>query len=274
MYIILQYLGACLFIFITFSFVIIPMLPNAWQYRTKMSVYYMLLLIYGFITTILALATPRQLSNYKYPMATLAFTRWLYGLRYRVNNLARLRQLQGSYVLVSNHQSSIDLMGVGLLWPYQCTIVAKKSLMFAGWFGLAAWLCGCVFVSRGRQSAQAEMRRLAARMARRDDTVRVWIFPEGTRVSGADLGDFKKGAFHLAVQAQVPVVPIVFSNYSSFYSKWSGRFQQGEVEATVLEPLPTAGLTEADVADLTKRVRDAMSAEYSRLSAASDCKAD
>uniref|UniRef100_A0A1I8GPQ2 Vesicle transport protein n=1 Tax=Macrostomum lignano TaxID=282301 RepID=A0A1I8GPQ2_9PLAT len=67
MYIILQYLGACLFIFITFSFVIIPMLPNAWQYRTKMSVYYMLLLIYGFITTILALATPRQLSNYKYP---------------------------------------------------------------------------------------------------------------------------------------------------------------------------------------------------------------
>lgn len=102
----------------------------------------------------------------------------------------------------------------------------------------------------------------------RSERQSVFIFPEGTRsyAEKPELLPFKKGAFHLAVQAQVPIVPIVCANYSHVLNVKKKRFSPGVVDVSVLPPIPTKGLTAADVDALVKKTRDAMLEELIRLS--------
>jgi len=76
---------------------------------------------------------------------------------------------------------------------------------------------------------------------------------------------FKKGAFHLAVQGQVPIYPIVFSSYNNFYNKKEKRFDEGPVLVEILPPIPTTGLTKDDVTDLTEKTRNLMLESFDRL---------
>jgi len=75
---------------------------------------------------------------------------------------------------------------------------------------------------------------------------------------------FKKGAFHLAVQAQVPIVPIICQNYWHLYH--AGVLEPGTLRIVVLDPVPTAGLTPADVPELMLRIRDSMVARLCSIS--------
>ncbi|KAF9895513.1 1-acylglycerol-3-phosphate O-acyltransferase, partial [Lobosporangium transversale] len=88
----------------------------------------------------------------------------------------------------------------------------------------------------------------------------IWIFPEGTRsrLDSADLLPFKKGAFHLAIQAQYPILPIVSQGYSHIYDSSKRSFPGGELEIRVLEPIPTTGMTVEDVNDLMEKTRNVM----------------
>ena len=88
----------------------------------------------------------------------------------------------------------------------------------------------------------------------------VYIFPEGTRsyYDKPDMLPFKKGAFHLAVQAQVPIVPIVVANYSNILSIRRRIFRAGSIPIKVLPPIETKGMETKDVDELCIRVREAM----------------
>ncbi|KAF8923964.1 1-acylglycerol-3-phosphate O-acyltransferase [Dissophora ornata] len=88
----------------------------------------------------------------------------------------------------------------------------------------------------------------------------IWIFPEGTRsrLETADLLPFKKGAFHLAIQSQHPILPIVAEGYSHIYDSTKRSFPGGELEIRVLEPIPTTGLTADDVNELMEKTRNVM----------------
>lgn len=72
------------------------------------------------------------------------------------------------------------------------------------------------------------------------------------------MGAFKKGAFHLAVQAQVDVVPVVCANYWGVLAAREGRFRAGRIPVRVLEPVKTEGLGVGDVEGLCERVRQVM----------------
>ena len=88
----------------------------------------------------------------------------------------------------------------------------------------------------------------------------VYIFPEGTRsyTTEPDMLPFKKGAFHLAIQAQVPVLPIVVANYSNVLSLKRKVFRPGSIPLRVLEPVETAGRGKEDVQGLLEEVRERM----------------
>lgn len=96
----------------------------------------------------------------------------------------------------------------------------------------------------------------------------VFIFPEGTRsyASTPTLLPLKKGAFHLAVQAQVPIVPVVCANYNHVLDTKTKRFTPGIVDVTVLPPVSTVGKTAKDVDALLQATTDAMMEELIRLS--------
>jgi len=81
------------------------------------------------------------------------------------------------------------------------------------------------------------------------------IAPEGTRSATPTLGRFKKGAFHIAVQAEVPIVPVVIRNAGEIMWRASLVARPGTVDVAVLPPVPTEGLRADDVDDLVDRVR-------------------
>lgn len=95
----------------------------------------------------------------------------------------------------------------------------------------------------------------------------VYIFPEGTRsyYDYPDLLPFKKGAFHLAVQAQVPIVPIVVANYSNVLNVKKKVFRPGIIPVKVLKPISTKGKTKEDVDSLLNETREKMLVELKRL---------
>ena len=128
-------------------------------------------------------------------------------------------------------------------------------------------LSGTVFIDRAnRNSAIQAFDRAAEEMRKARQSV--FIFPEGTRSNarGPVLKGFKKGAFHLAVRAQVPIVPVVCGNYWGVLSLEEGRFRGGRIPVKVLEPVETKGLGTADVERLTNEMREKMLRELVALS--------
>jgi len=126
-------------------------------------------------------------------------------------------------------------------------------------------LSGAVFIDRkNRNDAVKAFDQVSKAM--KDQGLSLWVFPEGTRsnLPFPDLLPFKKGAFHLAVQAQVPIVPIVCENYHRYFDGKS-RFESGTVRIRVLDPVETKGLKSEDVTDLTTRVRELMLAELQKM---------
>lgn len=123
-----------------------------------------------------------------------------------------------------------------------------------------------VFIERSsREQAVAAFAKAAEQMHSHKQSV--YIFPEGTRsyYDHPDMLPFKKGAFHLAVQAQVPIVPIVVANYSNILNVKKKIFRQGTIPATILEPIQTKGKTKEDVPALLEETRNKMIAELKKL---------
>lgn len=134
-------------------------------------------------------------------------------------------------VFIGNHQSELDVLMLGYIFPPYCSVTAKKSLRnipFLGWFMA---LSRTVFIDRAnRETAVKAFDSAAEEM--RTQRQSVFIFAEGTRSysDNPELLPFKKGAFHLAVKAGVPVVPVVTENYSHVLSPRNMRFEAGTIK--------------------------------------------
>lgn len=133
-------------------------------------------------------------------------------------------------VLIGNHQSELDVLLLGAIFPPYCSVTAKSSLAMVPFLGWFMALSGTVFIDRkNRDTAVKAFEGAAMEMKRERQSV--FIFPEGTRsyASGPEMGDFKKGAFHLAVQAGMPIVPVVCANYWGVLSVKEKRFIGGRI---------------------------------------------
>lgn len=133
-------------------------------------------------------------------------------------------------VFIGNHQTELDVLMLGSLFPKYCSVTAKSSLKrvpFLGWF---MSLSGSIFIDRNNsKDAREAMAGAANEIRTRRQSV--YMFPEGTRSYAKDptLLPFKKGAFHLAVQAGVPIVPCVVANYSHIMWPKSYTFTSGKI---------------------------------------------
>ncbi|XP_066501472.1 1-acyl-sn-glycerol-3-phosphate acyltransferase beta isoform X2 [Hoplias malabaricus] len=190
--------------------------------------------------------------------------KYFLGLRFEVSGWEHL-QTEGPYVIISNHQSSLDVLGMMEVLPDRCTTIAKKELLWAGTVGLVCWLGGIVFINRKKTSdAKSVMSEAAKTMMQ--EQLRLWVFPEGTRNQKGDILPFKKGAFHLAVQAQAPIIPIVFSSYSNFYLRKEKEFKSGTITLKILPKIETKGLDSDDVSSLSDQSYALMRSTFLELS--------
>ena len=160
------------------------------------------------------------------------------------------------YVAVANHESFADILLISNL-PWEMKWLSKAELFRIPVLGWNMRLAGDIPVERGtRRSAVQALRRCREVLAQK---VSVIIFPEGTRSVTGEMLPFKEGAFRLAIDAQVPVLPIVVVGTRSALRKHDWRFGRSEAEVRVLPPISTDGMTLKDVDLLRDRVRDLIS---------------
>ena len=142
-------------------------------------------------------------------------------------------------VFVFNHQSKLDPIVLMKLLRGGFTGVAKKEAASVPGFGQFFQLAGVAFIDRSdpaqaRQALEPAVRKL------RDEGVSLILAPEGTRSATPRLGPFKKGAFHIAMQAGVPMVPIVMRNVGEVMWRGAQTIHPGTVDVAVLPPVDTS----------------------------------
>ena len=177
------------------------------------------------------------------------------GVRIIVDNRANLEPQQ-PYVFMANHASTIDIWALFLAIPRRVRMIAKKQLARIPLFGWVMWAGRFIFIDR--QNAAAARRSIEEAGRRIRGGVSVLIFPEGTRTRDGQMGPFKKGGFHLAMDAGVPIVPVALRGTRALMPRGSLRVKSGKVFVTIGAPIPTSGLTIDDRPALIERVRDAI----------------
>ncbi|NP_001071200.1 1-acyl-sn-glycerol-3-phosphate acyltransferase beta [Danio rerio] len=225
---------------------------------------YMMLLAVIAIPICILKSGGRDIENMRVIRFLVRHVKYFLGLRYQVSGWEHL-QTEGPYVIISNHQSSLDVLGMVEILPDRCTMIAKKELIWAGTVGMICWLGGIVFINRKKTSDAKNVMSDAAKTML-TDKIRLWVFPEGTRNQNGGLLPFKKGAFHLAIQAQVPIIPIVFSSYSKFYLRKEKEFKSGTITLKVLPKIETKGLTADDVTTLSDQAFGVMRSAFMEIS--------
>ncbi|CAJ0830186.1 17202_t:CDS:2, partial [Entrophospora sp. SA101] len=202
--------------------------------------------VYGsFISIFFSIIGKRGLINWAVGRSFLFFASRAVGITVKVEGEEYLDVKPA--IFICNHQATADLLVLGKVFPKNCTVIGKSSLKYVPFLNLYMKLGQGIFLDRkNHQNATS-----------------VFIFPEGTRarLQEADLLPFKKGAFHMAVRAKIPIVPIVVGNYSHLYDSKRRLFKSGEFRVRVLPPIDTSNMNEDDrdeINNLTNLTREEM----------------
>ncbi|OAD00221.1 hypothetical protein MUCCIDRAFT_148013 [Mucor lusitanicus CBS 277.49] len=186
-----------------------------------------------------------------------------------VEGKENLPQGDQTAIYVCNHQTVMDIMFMGNIFPKRAAVVAKKSIRwvpFLGWFMI---LSKTIFLDRGNRDSAVKQAKQAALDIHRKK-MGVWIYPEGTRSNSGknELLPFKKGAFYMATQAKVPIIPIVIQNYKDIYNAKQKHFGYGDIKIKVLPPVDTTDIPEnsESVDKLTTDIRNQMLATLKEIS--------
>ena len=173
-------------------------------------------------------------------------------IKVTVIGLANIDPTQ-SYVYMSNHQSNFDIPVLLAYLPVQFRWLAKAELFKIPIFGRAMRGAGYIKIDRYNQESAFESINEAARKMK--NGVSAMIFPEGTRSRDGNIKDFKKGGFIMAVDAGVPIVPLVLKGTWSIMDKSSMRINTGEVSLNIGAPVATTAYTRENKDELMQSVR-------------------
>ena len=168
---------------------------------------------------------------------------------------------EGPCVFVGNHRSYYDipLLLASLDKPHG--ILAKEELEKIPLLNRWMKLLGCVFVQR--DDLRASVRALNDATAIVESGRSFVIFPEGTRYKGEEggVGEFKSGAFRIAVKTGAPVVPVAMTGARALFENNGNRCHPGRVHICILPPIQTAGMSKAEQKQLPEAVRQTILAQ-------------
>jgi len=175
------------------------------------------------------------------------------GVRVALEGTEHLEGSEGQ-ILVANHVSWFDVLVLAAHLPVEYRFIAKKELENVPIFGPAWQACGHISIDRDDRASAIRSLDEAGRQIR-DDDVTVILFPEGTRSPTGALLPFKKGAFVLAIQAGVRVVPAAISGSRRVMRKGSWWIRSGTIRVRFGEPIDVEGYGEKDRGRLTALAR-------------------
>ncbi|WP_237386485.1 1-acylglycerol-3-phosphate O-acyltransferase [Xenorhabdus sp. Sc-CR9] len=214
--------------------------------------------IFGSIYCLFSPRNPRHVMTFGHAFGKL---HKIFGIKLLKRIPAEVQQY-GPSIYIGNHQNNYDMITMSNTVQPRTVTVGKKSLVFIPFFGQLYWLTGNILINReNRTKAHGTISQVVNQIKKHQ--ISVWMFPEGTRSRGRGLLPFKTGAFHAAIAAGVPIVPVCVS---STHGKIKfNRWNNGTVIVEILPAVDTTKYTKEQVRELAEHCRQMMQAKIAEL---------
>lgn len=226
-----------------------------------------LLLIFAPPALLLGSLCKRQ--DWIYWWANWGARTWLIlsGVKVKVSGQEHLDPNQ-PYVFVSNHFSYLDAAPLFAFTGRRMGAIAKKELLKAPILGYGMGFVNVIAIDRSNRERAVETMKVATDRLR--SGVSFMVCPEGTRAQPGEMLPFKKGAFHMAVQAAVPIIPIALKNSDVLMGKGAGELWPGTIDMVMMPPVDTSWVkSDEDLDALVHQIQNSIMCELgiSKLSA-------
>jgi 1-acyl-sn-glycerol-3-phosphate acyltransferase len=229
-------------------------------YTAYLSIVFILLMLIGFTSSFLiSIFYPSKATAFLYQYIRFWAGSWMFfaGCKLTVSGEEHIDKNQ-PYIIVINHSSAADMFPAAMAIKMKYRPLGKIELKKIPIMGFI-FEKTLVFVDRSnaesRKKSLEDLRKLLA------ENISVLIFPEGTRNRTAKpLKDFYDGAFRLAIETQLPILPMVMCNTKAMWSNDEFLIHPIDLKAIYLESIATVGLTEDDIQTLKEKVYRKMEA--------------
>jgi 1-acyl-sn-glycerol-3-phosphate acyltransferase len=157
------------------------------------------------------------------------------------------------HIFLMNHQSALDIPVAFAVLPVNIRFIAKHVLKYVPFLGWYMAMTGMIFINRSNRHEALRSLQLAGERIRAGSNL--LAFPEGTRSRDGRILPFKKGSFVLALEAQVPIIPMAIEGTLAMLPTGSLHLRRSPVRVKVGAPISTAGRTAEDRDALVREVR-------------------
>ncbi|MEQ9773424.1 1-acylglycerol-3-phosphate O-acyltransferase [Pectobacterium jejuense] len=223
-------------------------------------IFSILVCVFGLFYCLFSPRNPRHVATFGHLFGRLST---VFGLKVEMR-IPEEAAHYGNCIYIANHQNNYDMVTVSRAVQPRTVTVGKKSLLWIPFFGPLYWLTGNLLIDReNRAKAHGTIAQVVKHIKERNTSI--WMFPEGTRSRGRGLLPFKTGAFHAAISADVPIVPICVSTTSNKVKL--NRWNNGLVIVEMLPPIDTRAYTKEQVRELAAHCHDVMAAKIAALDA-------
>lgn len=187
--------------------------------------------------------------------------RKILNLKLEIRNHERFQEFHPC-VYVANHQHALDLIIFAESVIMPTTALGKKELKYIPFYGWLFWLSGQIMIDRGNREKAIQAVEEAGQTALQKNAS-IWVFPEGTRSQGKEMGPFKKGAFHLSLSMKRPILPLVCNTFHTTidFNKWN----PGKVIIQVMNPIYPENYSLDLIDNFIKATRDQMIQQIAKL---------
>jgi len=224
-----------------------------WQWLIYVPIVAILTVLGAISAIVLSLIASPRFASLLVAVNWARLVTWLLPVRVRVRGRENLRKGQ-SYVVVANHRSQFDIPVIYGFSGLDLRFVMKEEVSRLPMIGRGALAVGHIAIRRDDpESARSAINNVLSEI--RGGTG-ILFFAEGTRSRDGNLKRFKKGAFRVAIDQQLPVLPITINGTRRILPPGSIRLVPGRAELVIHEPIDTRGLELDDVPDLRDRVKD------------------
>lgn len=225
----------------------------------------LLVLIYSIVISVVGVFY--ALIRFRNPNCVGEIARW-YSYMHKLVGINLVRRPKNvarkPAIYIANHQNNYDMVTISSMVPEKTVTIGKRSLIWIPFFGLVYWATGNIFINREkRSSAISTMAKVGEIIQKRQ--ISIWMFPEGTRSRGRGLLPFKTGAFHTAIAAGVPIIPIVCSTLHKKVDL--NRWDNGTVICEELDPIDTSGYNRDNLKELIEHCHAVMQNRIAELDA-------
>ncbi len=221
-------------------------------------IYSILVCVFGCLYCLLSPRNPKHVATFGHLFGRLAP---VLGLKVEKRFPANYSQ-HSKAIYIANHQNNYDMVTASNIVQPPTVTVGKKSLLWVPFFGLLYWLTGNLLIDRNnRAKAHGTIAQVVKHIQKRN--ISVWMFPEGTRSRGRGLLPFKTGAFHAAIAAGVPVIPVCVSTTSNKINL--NRLKNGLAIVEMLPPIDTSSYGKDQIRELAAHCHDVMAKKIAEL---------